>query len=87
MSLPGIDSVLLGCNMPAGDFHNSCTITSFAPYASSDKYVPIMCKLIADCDSFSNYRPDVHNEIFLPINTIFSNLNNVNGILSYGTSP
>lgn len=85
--MTAIDSALSGCIMPSGDFLNSCTNINLTPYHSSDLYVPVLCKLTADCDSFSNYRPDVHNEIYLPENTIFSNLNNVNGILSYGTSP
>lgn len=82
-----IDSALSGCIMPSGDFTQSCANINLTPYHSTDLYVPVLCKLTADCDSFSDYRPDIHNEIYLPQNTIFSNLNNVNGILSYGISP
>jgi hypothetical protein len=82
-----IDSGLSGCIMPLGDFHSSCTNIDLTPYHSTDTYVPVMCKLTADCDSFSAYRPDVYNEVYLPANTIFKNLNNVRGILSYGSSP
>jgi hypothetical protein len=83
-----VDSLtdLSGCIEPLGDYLNTCNNIEMSLYRSTDSYVPNMCKLTADCES-TMYLDDVHNEIYLPKDTTFKNLNNIKGILCYGSSP
>lgn len=72
------------CILPSGHFLNSCGNFDLEVYHSkADGYVPTMCKFEADCDDgYSSIR--VHNEVYLPINTHFTEMSNIGGHLAYG---
>lgn len=82
-----IDNGLNGCIIPFGAYLNSCHDFDVYEYISTDKKVSSMCVLEAECDSGNDNLPNIHNKIYFPKHTHFTQLSNKNGILTYGNHP
>lgn len=75
------------CELPSGDYLNSCSDTTIKPYHSIDPNIPSTCEFKTSCSTIFAGLAPIKNTVYFPEDVVLKDVKNNNGTLTYNERP